>query len=153
MGARRRSVASPGPSGWFACLQDVTESAADAGSPPTGRGHERAGRVDPFYVVARQRCPNRWSIPFRLELFVFARSGPVLVLAPLLAVLTLAGCGPKKTTTPAPSTATTAPGRGSSSGPGRCGGGQDLHRRAHPGHHQRPIQVPGYRPDLLQQSD
>ncbi len=106
---------SPGPSGWFACLQDVTESAADVGSPPTGRGHERAGRVDPFYVVARQRCPNRWSIPFRLELFVFARSGPVLVLAPLLAVLTLAGCGPKKTTTPAPSTATTAPGRGSSS--------------------------------------
>jgi len=48
--------------------------------------------------------------------FVFARSGPVLVLAPLLAVLTLAGCGPKKTTAPAPSTAAaTAPGRGSSS--------------------------------------
>jgi len=47
-------------------------------------------------------------------LFVFARSGLVLVLAPLLAVLTLAGCGPKKTATPAPSTATT-PGRGSSS--------------------------------------
>jgi len=47
---------------------------------------------------------------------VFARSGPVLVLAPLLAVLTLAGCGPKKTTAPAPSTAaTTAPGLGSSS--------------------------------------
>jgi hypothetical protein len=48
-------------------------------------------------------------------LFVLARSGPVLVLAPLLAVLTLAGCGPKKTATPAPSPATTAPGRGSSS--------------------------------------
>jgi len=46
---------------------------------------------------------------------VFARSGPVLVLAPLLAVLTLAGCGPKKTATAALSTATTAPGRGSSS--------------------------------------
>ncbi len=43
---------------------------------------------------------------------MFARSGPVLVLAPLLAVLTLTGCGPKKTATPV---ATTAPGRGSSS--------------------------------------
>ena len=39
----------------------------------------------------------------------------MLVLAPLLAVLTLAGCGPKKTATPAPSTAATAPGRGSTS--------------------------------------
>ncbi len=47
---------------------------------------------------------------------MLARSGPVLVLAPLLAVLTLAGCGPKKTATPAPSTAATmAPGRGSTS--------------------------------------
>jgi len=48
-------------------------------------------------------------------LFVFARSGPVLVVAPLLAVLTLAGCGPKKTATPAPSAATAAPSGGSSS--------------------------------------
>ena len=45
---------------------------------------------------------------------MFARSGPVLVLAPLLAVLTLAGCGPRKTTTSAPSIVRT-PGRGSSS--------------------------------------
>jgi len=67
-------------------------------------------------------------------LFVFARSGPVPVLAPLLAVLTLAGCGPKKTTTPAPSTAaTTAPGRGSSS---TGGGGAGAAKTCTAGHTQ-----------------
>ena len=64
---------------------------------------------------------------------MFARSGPVLVLAPVLAVLTLTGCGPKKTTTPAPSTATTAPGRGSSS---TGGGGAGAAKTCTVGHTQ-----------------
>jgi len=68
---------------------------------------------------------------------VLARSGPVLVLAPLLAVLTLAGCGPKKTTTPAPSTAaTTAPGRGSTSA---VQGGAGAAKTCTPGHTQATI--------------